>query len=157
MSAPAKRRRRRLLAVASSGGHWQQLLRLRPAFEACDCAFVTVHPSYRSSAGGCRFYAVRDAWLSSKLGLAILALQLAWIVFWKERPDYVVSTGAAPGYFALRFGKLAGAKTLWIDSIANCERLSISGSRVKRYADLWLTQWPHLAGPEGPYFKGSVL
>jgi UDP-N-acetylglucosamine:LPS N-acetylglucosamine transferase len=75
----------------------------------------------------------------------------------RERPDVIISTGAAPGYFALRLGKWFGARTIWVDSIANVEKLSLSGQRVGKYADLWLTQWPHLARPEGPYFMGGVL
>ena len=49
------------------------------------------------------------------------------------------------------------AKTIWIDSIANCERLSSSGRRARRVAHQWLTQWPDLARPEGPHYWGAVL
>jgi hypothetical protein len=69
----------------------------------------------------------------------------------------VVSTGAAPGYVALRIAHVLRAQTIWLDSIANIAELSLSGAKVGRYADLWLTQWPHLAGPQGPYYAGSVL
>jgi hypothetical protein len=69
----------------------------------------------------------------------------------------VISTGALPGYFALRLAKLFGARTVWIDSIANAEELSMSGQKVRPYADLWLTQWAHLASAGGPEFRGSVL
>jgi hypothetical protein len=69
----------------------------------------------------------------------------------------VISTGAAPGYFALRFGKLIRARTIWLDSIANAEELSTAGKKVQRYADLWLTQWTHLATTAGPRFGGAVL
>jgi len=69
----------------------------------------------------------------------------------------VISTGAAPGYIALRFARLAKAKTVWLDSIANVDQLSLSGLKIGRYADLWLTQWPHLVRPEGPHYGGSVL
>ena len=72
-------------------------------------------------------------------------------------PDVVVSTGAAPGYAAIRFAGWIGAKTIWVDSIANVEELSLSGRMAGRIADLWLTQWEHLAGPQGPHFEGSVL
>ena len=48
-------------------------------------------------------------------------------------------TGAAPGYFAIRIGKLLGARTLWIDSIANAEELSMGGQLVAEKADLVLT------------------
>jgi hypothetical protein len=58
---------------------------------------------------------------------------------------------------AIRLGRLIGARTVWIDSIANVETLSLSGAKIGRYVDLWLTQWPHLAKPEGPEFKGAVI
>ena len=31
------------------------------------------------------------------------------------------------------------------------------GRLARRYSDLWLTQWPHLAGPAGPAFHGGLL
>ncbi|HWO35935.1 MAG TPA: hypothetical protein VNO32_44665 [Candidatus Acidoferrum sp.] len=149
-------RRNKVLAVASSGGHWTQLLRILPALTSSEIVFVTVLQSYRSQVPENRFYFVNDANRWNKLRLITLAIRVAWIIG-KERPDVVVSTGAAPGYFALLFGRLFGARTIWIDSITNIERLSMSGSLVGRHADLWLTQWPHLARPEGPHFGGSVL
>ena len=35
----------KILVVASGGGHWIQMLRLRPAFEGLDVAFVSVELS----------------------------------------------------------------------------------------------------------------
>ena len=149
-------RRPKVLAVASGGGHWVQMLRIKQAFEGCDVVFVTVHESYRSQVPGHGFYVVSDANRFDKMGLIKAAGRLAKIV-WNERPDIVVSTGAAPGYLALRLGRLLGARTIWLDSIANVEELSMSGSRIGHFADLWLTQWPHLARPNGPRYEGSVL
>ena len=148
--------REKVLAVASSGGHWVQLMRITPAFTGFEIVYVTVLDSYRAQVSENKFYVVNDANRWNKIGLIRQALQLAWIMA-KERPDVVVSTGAAPGYFALLLGRLFGARTIWIDSLANIDHVSMSGARVGRYADLWLTQWPHLAKPEGPYFGGSVL
>jgi Oligosaccharide biosynthesis protein Alg14 like. len=148
--------RPKLLAVSSGGGHWVQLLRIKHAFEACDVTFVTVHESYRAQVPDQNFYVVTDANRWTKIRLLKAARRLAWII-WNERPDIVVSTGAAPGYLALRLGRTMGARTIWLDSIANVEELSMSGSRIGHSADLWLTQWPHLARPEGPLYAGSVL
>jgi UDP-N-acetylglucosamine:LPS N-acetylglucosamine transferase len=150
------RTRRKLIAVASGGGHWVQLLRLRPAFGDMEVIFATVNAGYRSQVLGVKFYVINDANRWNKVGLFRLSLRLLWIIA-KERPDVIVSTGAAPGYLALRIGHILGAQTVWLDSIANVEELSLSGKMVGKYADLWLTQWPHLAGPKGPYFAGSVL
>jgi UDP-N-acetylglucosamine:LPS N-acetylglucosamine transferase len=149
-------RRLRLMAISSGGGHWVQLLRLKPAFDQCDVAYVTVQESYRAQVGDHRFYTVNDATRWNKLGLIRLILRLAWIVA-KERPQVVISTGAAPGFIALRLARLFGARTIWLDSIANAEELSLSGQMIGRHADLWLTQWQHLGRPDGPHFAGSVL
>ena len=73
------------------------------------------------------------------------------------RPDVVVSTGAAPGYFTLRFGKLCGARTIWIDSMANVEQMAKAGRMAGKYADLWLTQWPGLAREAGPHYAAQVI
>jgi len=139
----------RILAVASGGGHWVQLLRLRPAFEGHRVAFVTVRASYKADVGGVPFYVINDATRWDKLGLARMCLRLL-VILLRERPGVVISTGAAPGYFAIRFGKLLGARTIWVDSIANVEQISMTGELVRKHADLWLTQWPHLAGPDAP-------
>lgn len=132
------------------------MLRVMPAFNALEVVFVTVLESYRSDVPDNRFYLVSDANRWNKFGMIKLALSIAWIVA-KERPDVIVSTGAAPGYFALLVGRLYGAKTIWIDSITNIERLSMSGALAGKHASLWLTQWPHLAKAEGPQYGGSVL
>jgi UDP-N-acetylglucosamine:LPS N-acetylglucosamine transferase len=146
----------KVLAVSSGGGHWVQLLRVADAFQNCDVTFVTTHASYRSQVARYKFHAVSDSSRSDKLGLIKTVAQLARIVC-TERPDIVVSTGAAPGYVALRLARLIGSKTVWLDSIANVDQLSLSGKKIGRYADLWLTQWPHLVGPNGPHYGGSVL
>lgn len=149
-------RKRRLLAVASGGGHWVQLLRLRPAFEATERVWMTVDRSHQAEVGSEVLHTVTDATRWNPLRLVACALQTLGVVL-RVRPDVVVTTGAAPGFFALAFGKALGARTVWIDSIANADELSGSGARVGRFADLWLTQWPHLAKEDGPYFEGGVF
>ena len=146
----------KILAISSGGGHWVQLLRLRPAFEGQQVTYVTVNEAYRSAIGSAPFHVVNDATRWNKFGLIRMALKIAWIVL-KVRPNVVISTGAAPGYFAIRLAKLLGARTVWLDSIANVERLSLSGEQIGSHADLWLTQWPHLAQPDGPSYRGAVL
>ena len=152
----ASARKKKVLAVASSGGHWVQLLRLRPAFAEHEVVFVTTQRNLEAQVTGHRVHAVPDANQHRKLQLLLLMLRMLYVVA-VERPDIVISTGAAPGYFALRFGRLFGARTLWLESIAGSEQLSLSAKLVKPYADLLLTQWPHLAAPGGPQYRGSVL
>jgi UDP-N-acetylglucosamine:LPS N-acetylglucosamine transferase len=146
----------KLLAVSSGGGHWVQLLRLRPAFEGCRVVFATVRPGYRVDVGMAPFHVIPDSNRWNKTGL----VRTAWAVLClllRERPDVVISTGAAPGYFAVRLGSWLGARTIWVDSVANVEELSMSGRKAGKCVDLWLTQWPHLAREGGPQCLGNVL
>ncbi len=72
----------------------------------------------------------------------------------------VITTGCgAQGLDRARDGTTLSsrARTVWIDSIANIERLSLSGARARPVADVWLTQWAHLARPDGPEYWGAVL
>lgn len=149
-------RRTRLLAIASGGGHWVQLLRLRPAFEGCDVVFATVKETYRGDVDGAAFRVIPDANRWSKLSMIRAGVGVLKIL-WQVRPDVVISTGAAPGYFAIRLAALFGARTIWVDSMANIDELSLSGRRAGAHATLWLTQWPHLAREDGPRYFGSVL
>ncbi|MDY7107299.1 MAG: UDP-N-acetylglucosamine--LPS N-acetylglucosamine transferase [Planctomycetota bacterium] len=152
----AEARRMRILAIASGGGHWVQLLRLRPAFAGEEVIYVTTSAEARIEVGAAPLHVVPDATRWNRLGLLRLALRMGWIVL-RRRPDVVVTTGAAPGYFGVLFGRLLGARTAWIDSMANVRRLSLSGRKAGRWSDLWLTQWPALARGDGPRFEGAVL
>ena len=150
------RKPHKLLAISSGGGHWVQLLRLRPAFEGCNVVYATVQQGYRVDVGNERFHVIPDANRWDKWALLRSAFAVFRVVI-SERPDIVISTGAAPGLFGVAIGNLLGARTIWVDSIANGEELSLSGQRARRFADLWLTQWPHLAARDGPFYRGSVL
>jgi UDP-N-acetylglucosamine:LPS N-acetylglucosamine transferase len=158
-------RQPRVLALASGGGHWIQLMRLMAAFDGADVHFATTSPDFAATVAAARaargqrapgYHVFVEANRWQKARLARQAWQLLSILR-RVRPDAIVTTGAAPGYLAIRLGRLMGARGCWIDSIANPEELSLSGQQVGRYADLWLTQWPELARPGGPLCRGAVL
>jgi hypothetical protein len=52
---------------------------------------------------------------------------------------------------------MLGARTIWVDSVANAEEMSMSGKLARRFAHLWLSQWEHVAGAEGAEYAGAVL
>lgn len=146
----------KVLAIASGGGHWVQLLRLQPAFEGCKILYATVQEGYRCQVDNAPFYVVPDCNRWDKLSVLRCAFAMFRLLL-RLRPDVIVTTGAAPGYFAVYFGRWLGARTVWLDSIANAEELSLSGQMAGSKADLWLTQWPHLQREEGPLYRGNVL
>ena len=156
MKAIAKQKKPRLLAISSAGGHWIQLLRIRAAFDGCDVTYATVDDGYAADVEHCRFVRIPNGNLWSVWSLIRSAFGVGFLIM-KLRPDVVVTTGAAPGYFAVMFGKLLGARTVWLDSMANAGSLSASGRKAMKFSDLCLTQWRHLTGDDGPHFRGAVF
>ena len=151
-----KPKQTRVLAVASGGGHWVQLMRLRASFAGHRVSYATVDASHRADVTPAAFYRIPDANRTQKVRLLLLLVRLAWIMI-RVRPQTIVTTGAAPGYLAIRIGKVFGARTLFLDSMANAEKLSLSAHLAERHADLLLTQWQHLARQDGPKYRGSVI
>lgn len=145
----------RILAIASGGGHWVQLLRLRPAWDGCDVTYATVHADSAADVAPAPLLTFPDASRKDWWRLPGVAARMAAIVA-RVRPQVVVTTGAAPPLFALLFARALGARTLWLDSIANGEVLSSSGELARRVATTRLTQWPDLA-KDGVSHWGSVL
>ena len=146
----------RLLALASGGGHWVQLQRLRPAFTGFETAYVSMFDSYAEQVEGSRYYIIPDAsrfeWASF-----LPVFSKAIMILLKERPNAIVTTGSAPMLAFILLGRLIGARTLWIDSIANCERMSSSGRLAKKLAHRVVSQWPEVADKEGVQCWGAVV
>lgn len=147
---------KKVLALSSGGGHWVQLLRMKPLFKNHKMVFASVHASNEQDVAPQKFYKIQDATRWSKIKCLLSFIQILKLII-KEKPDIVITTGAAPGYFALLCAKWLGKKTIWLDSMANVATLSLSGQKAKSVADLWLTQWPQLATESGPNCIGSTM
>lgn len=145
----------KILAVASVGGHWIQLLRLLPAFEGNEVIFASTKESFAETVEGSKFYLIPDINRNEKLKLPNATYKIFALVGY-IRPCVIISTGALPGLISLIAGKIYGAKTIWVDSIANVEELSLSGKIASRFAHRTYTQWPDLANKKC-LFHGNVL
>ena len=144
-----------ILAVASGGGHFVQLKKIMSSFDVEDVIYYSTidKPVLPPNAA---YRKIPDGNMSSKTSLIYCFIVLVFKIMYL-RPKVIISTGAAPGFLALLVGKLIGAKTIWIDSIANAESLSLAGQKSKWVADFWYTQWPELANADGPEYIGAVL
>lgn len=145
----------KIAAIASGGGHWIQLQRLIPAYERHEIIYISTHPSFAATVSDYKFYSIPDASRWNKIRLLLLAYKVFKIII-SNKPDVIISTGAAPGVMGLIAGKMIGSKTIWLDSIANVEKISLSGQIVSRFADRVYTQWPDLSTNTIRY-AGNVL
>ncbi|MEO9573508.1 MAG: UDP-N-acetylglucosamine--LPS N-acetylglucosamine transferase [Tateyamaria sp.] len=151
-----KKSRPIVLAVSSGGGHWVQMRRIAPAFSGADVHFATTDATAVEHVGASQLHVYPDANKKTPLRLLYCVFRLALIVFWL-RPDVVVSTGAAGGFLAIRMARLIGARTMFIDSIANARELSISARLSIGVADRVLSQWPGVAALTGAEYRGAVI
>ncbi|QGG93583.1 hypothetical protein GH983_24030 (plasmid) [Agrobacterium sp. MA01] len=149
-------RSRRILAVASGGGHLKQLILLQPAFSGHIVVYATTNPSQAEALLPEPIVGIADYSQSVPHRVFFGVFETFSLVL-KHRPDVVVSTGAAPGLLCLFWGRLLGAKTIWIESIANAERLSLSGRIALRFSHVVITQWEHLADGKRTRYIGSVI
>ena len=151
----------KIALVASGGGHLSELVELAPAWRGRQVFFVTTVGQVVASELARRFetevHIVSEATRSHPFRLFVLLSQCVRIIL-RERPDVVLSAGAAPGCLMCLLGKLMGAKVIWIDSIANTERPSLSGRIVRHIADLFIVQWPDLVEKyPGVEYHGEVV
>jgi UDP-N-acetylglucosamine:LPS N-acetylglucosamine transferase len=145
----------KVLAIASKGGHWVELLRLLPAFSGMEVVYISTNKDLATTVPGSKFYTVADANRWNKFKLIQIFMAIFQIVY-KERPKFIISTGAAPGLMGLAAGKMLGIRTIWVDTIASAEKLSLSGRIAVKFVDRIYTQWPELSGPKVIY-AGNIL
>jgi len=136
----------RICLAASAGGHITQLLKLTASWNGYETFCVTTTEVLRNKLSKLgEVYVVGECNRQHPVRVIKVLLRCIRIAF-RERPDVVISTGAAAGCILCFLCKMYGAKVVWIDSVTNVERISLSGRMVRHIADLFLVQWPELAG-----------
>ncbi len=144
--------------VASAGGHLSQLLRLTHVWQDRDVFCITTNDLMRRHLQQAGAVCIVGECNRRKPLMILSTVFSCARVLIRARPNVIISTGAAPGCIACFIGKALGAKVVWIDSITNVEKLSLSGRIVRHIADLFLVQWPHLAQRyRGVEYVGAVI
>ena len=89
------------------------------------------------------YFRLPDASRDTPLKMFPLFLGLLKVII-KERPNCIITTGALPGLVAILVGRILGEKTIWLDSIANSESISMSGKVAVIYSVQELEDRPEL-------------
>lgn len=150
--------KKHVLVICSGGGHWIQMKRILPAFNGHSISLATVDVGGVSNIDVDFETVTKIPDFNRKNLFAATAFLFSSLkLIYKLRPTHIVSTGAAPGIIALVIGRLIGSKSLWIDSIANAKKLSVSGRIACIAANQVFTQWEHLNGKNGAKYVGKVI
>ena len=148
----------KICLAASAGGHITQLLKLADSWSRYETFCVTTTHVMQDKLGEFgEVYVVGECNREHPVRVIAVLMRCIRIIL-RQRPDVVISTGAAAGCMLCFLGKIIGAKVVWVDSITNVERISLSGRMVRCIADLFLVQWPELVNEhKNVEFVGTVV
>ena len=150
---------KKLCFASSSGGHYEQILMLKPLMEKYDSFLMTEKTSYKTEIKGVRTYYLhqvnRKEWLFplAMIGNSFRSL----LVFIKERPDVVITTGVLAVIPMCLLAKLFHKKLIYIESFAKVTSPTETGKLMYKFADQFYVQWPQMKKifPKAIY-KGGI-
>lgn len=130
--------------VGSSGGHLTHLYLLKPFWEEQERFWVTfnkedarsilqeekMYPCYFPTNRNVKNL-IKNTWMAYK-------------VLKKERPDLIISTGAAVAVPYFYLGKLFKAKTVYVEIFDRIDSPTMTGKLIYPVADKFIVQWEEL-------------
>lgn len=130
--------------VGSSGGHLTHLYMLKPFWEKTERFWVTFDKEdAKSLLENERMISCYYPTNRSLKGLIINSV-LAWKTLRKEKPDLIISSGAAVAVPFFYIGKLFGAKCIYIEVFDRINHSTLSGKMVYPIADRFIVQWDEM-------------
>jgi UDP-N-acetylglucosamine:LPS N-acetylglucosamine transferase len=151
----------KICAGASAGGHTNQLLRLlgySEAWSAQPSFYITTAPELKGVFGNEeRTYMLGECNRKHPF-IAFAVIFRSLKILFIERPDLIITTGSMPIAIFCVISKLFGTKVVWIDSIANTKKLSMSGYFMRFFADVFLSQWEEVSKKyKGVEYAGELI
>lgn len=130
--------------VGSSGGHLTHLYMLKPFWKNKERFWVTFDKEdARSLLEGEKMYPCYYP-TNRSLKALIINTRLAFKVLKKERPDLIISSGAAVAVPFFYIGKLYGAKTIYIEVFDRIDHSTMTGKMVYPVTDKFIVQWEEM-------------
>ncbi len=134
----------KICLVGSSGGHLTHLYMLKPFWENKERFWVTFDKEdARSLLENERMIPCYYPTNRSLKGLIINTV-LALRVLNEERPDVIISSGAAVAVPFFYIGKFLGAKCIYIEVYDRIDKSTMSGKMVYPIADKFIVQWDEM-------------
>lgn len=144
--------------AASTGGHFEQLLMLRPLMEKYDSFIVTEETAYKAGVRGQKLYYLRMVNRKEWSFLPRMAVNTYRSIrlFLREKPDIVICTGVLAMIPLCLITKLAGRKLIYIESFAKVTSATQTGKLLYRFADRFYVQWEEMLKiyPKAVYLGG---
>lgn len=140
-------KKKKVLFISSTGGHLNELLRLRPLINKYDSYVATekqknnlfIKEEFKNKSFFL-LYGTKDHPLSYPFKL-IANCFISLYYFIKIRPTCVVTTGTHTAAAMCCLAKIFRKKVVYIETMANINSKTITGSCLYHIADLFIVQW----------------
>ena len=141
-----KTKQKKICLIASSGGHLEQIRQLKKISQKYDCFYVVTRTK-ATEAMKQKHYIVSDLVRTNKFVEALRMSRMMieqLVIFLKEKPDVVLTTGAAVAIPMCIIGKIFHKKVIYIESYARMTTPNKTGLLIYKFADLFIIQWEAL-------------
>ncbi len=130
--------------VCSSGGHLAHLYMLKPFWKHKDRFWVTFDKEdARSILKDERMYPCHFP-TNRSLKALFINTKIAYKILKTEKPNLIISSGAAVAVPFFYLGKLFGAKVVYIEVFDRINKPTTTGRMVYPIADLFIVEWEEM-------------
>lgn len=137
---------KKICFIASTGGHFEQLMMLKPLMNKYDSFIVTEKTKYSAVKNESRIYYLKQ--VNRNEITFVFKMMYNFLdtikIFLKEKPDFVISTGALSTIPMCLIAKLFRKKVIFIESFAKINSPTLTGRFVYKFADEFYVQWEEM-------------
>lgn len=138
---------KKICFIASSGGHLEQIRQLKEVSKKYECYYIT-NKTVSTEKMKEKKYLVEDLYRGKgklKKILRLIKMFFEQFILWvKEKPDFVITTGAGIAIPSCLIAKVFRKKVIYIESFARIDTANKSGKFIYKFADIFVVQWESL-------------
>ena len=149
---------KKICFISSSGGHFEQLMMLRPLMEKYNGFVVTEKTKYTFKDDYIKYFLNQvnrkeKTWILKMVKNFNISLK----IFLKEKPDFIISTGVLATIPMCIIAKIFRKKIIYIESFAKIHDSTLTGNLLYKFSDKFYVQWEDLLQiyPKAT-FKGGI-
>lgn len=134
---------KKICFAASSGGHYEQLMMLKPLMDRYECCIVTEETDYKAAVKGKKMFYMHQVNRKEKTMLFWMIINSfkSMELLLTEKPDVVITTGVLAMIPLCLLTKLCGKKLIYIESFAKVYSPTVTGKLMYKCADRFYVQW----------------
>ena len=140
----------KILFISSTGGHFAELMKLKPLMEKCNYSIVTEKTKTNSKLKeqykekiNFLIYGTRKEMYIYPLVLLINSF-ISLGIFIKNRPQVVITTGTHTAGPMCMIAKILGSRVIYIETFANRKTKTATGKILYYIADTFVVQWEEM-------------